>query len=327
MPFPPGGPTDYVARLVAQHVSANLGQVVLDNRPGAGGTIASKAVANAEPDGYTLLYGSSATLGIAPALYKNVEYDPIKSFAPVALVSRVPFVLGVAAAVPANTLSEFIAYAKANPGKLNFGATIGTPPHLVGELFKVTTGADIYYIPYKGAAQAMTDLLAGQMHMTIEGATTLLAHIQSGKVRPLAVMSPQRIPALPDVPTMLEHGYSGFPPASWTGVLAPAGTPASIVGKLNAAINDALQSPRSARISPSSARRRRSDPRRTSPRSLPSKPRNGPPWSRIGGEARVGGRLATFAGAAPCPALSTSSGQHERQVSCRVRGIPHLAHI
>jgi len=243
VPFPPGGPTDYVARLVAQHVSANLGQVVLDNRPGAGGTIASKAVANAEPDGYTLLYGSSATLGIAPALYKNVEYDPIKSFAPVALVSRVPFVLGVAAAVPANTLSEFIAYAKANPGKLNFGATIGTPPHLVGELFKVTTGADIYYIPYKGAAQAMTDLLAGQMHMTIEGATTLLAHIQSGKVRPLAVMSPQRIPALPDVPTMLEHGYSGFPPASWTGVLAPAGTPASIVGKLNAAINDALQSP------------------------------------------------------------------------------------
>ena len=127
VPFPPGGPTDYVARLVAQHVSANLGQIVLDNRPGAGGTIASKAVANADPDGYTLLYGSSATLGIAPVLYKNVEYDPIKSFAPVALVSRVPFVLGVAAAVPANTLSEFIAYAKANPGKLNFGATIGTP--------------------------------------------------------------------------------------------------------------------------------------------------------------------------------------------------------
>jgi tripartite-type tricarboxylate transporter receptor subunit TctC len=126
---------------------------------------------------------------------------------------------------------------------LNFGATIGTPPHLVGELFKVTTGADIYYIPYKGAAQAMTDLLAGQMHMTIEGATTLLAHIQSGKVRPLAVMSPQRLPALPDVPTMLENGYSGFPSASWTGVLAPAGTPASIVSKLNAAVNDALQSP------------------------------------------------------------------------------------
>ena len=242
VPFPPGGPTDYVARLVAQNVSVSLGQVVIDNRAGAGGTIAAKAVAIAEPDGYTLLYGSSATLGIAPALYKTVDYDPVRSFAPIALVSRVPFVLGIAPTVPANTLAEFIAYAKANPGKLNFGAGIGTPPHLVGELFKVTTGTDILYIPYKGAAQAMTDLLAGQMHMTIEGATTLLPHIQSGKVRALAVMSPQRMPALPDVPTMVESGYPGFPPASWTGVLAPAGTPPAVVAKLNAAINDCLQS-------------------------------------------------------------------------------------
>jgi tripartite-type tricarboxylate transporter receptor subunit TctC len=243
VPFPPGGPTDYVARLVAQQVSVNLGQVVIDNRAGAGGTIASKAVAGADPDGYTLLYGSSATLGIAPALYKNADYDPVRSFAPIALVSQVPFVLGVAATVPASTLGEFIAYAKANPGKLNFGATMGTPPHLVGELFKVTTGTDIFYVPYKGAAQATTDLLAGQMHMTIEGATTLLPHIASGKVRALAVMSPQRIPALPDVPTMIELGYSGFPPASWTGVLAPAGAPAPVVDKLNAAINNGLQSP------------------------------------------------------------------------------------
>jgi tripartite-type tricarboxylate transporter receptor subunit TctC len=242
VPFPPGGPTDYVARLIGQYLSTHLGQVVLDNRPGAGGTLASKAVAGAEADGYTLLYGSSATLGIAPALYPNVDYDPVKSFAPIALVSRVPFVLGVAAPVPARTLAEFIAYAKANPGKLNFGATMGTPPHLVGELFKVTTGTDILYVPYKGAAQATTDLLAGQMHMTIEGVTTLLAHIASGKVRALAVISPQRIPALPDVPTMLESGYNGFPAASWTGVLAPAGTSAAIVNKLNAAINDGLQS-------------------------------------------------------------------------------------
>jgi tripartite-type tricarboxylate transporter receptor subunit TctC len=243
VPFPPGGPTDYVARLVAQHLSVNLGQVVIDNRPGAGGTIASKSVAGADPDGYTLLYGSSATLGIAPALYRNVDYDPVKSFAPIALVSRVPFVLGIAATLPPTTLAEFIAYAKANPGKLNFGATIGTPPHLVGELFKATTGTDIFYVPYKGAAQATTDLLAGQMHMTIEGATTLLPHIQSGKVRPLAVMSPQRLPALPDVPTMIESGYTQFPPASWTGVLAPAGTAAAVVGRLNAAINQGLQSP------------------------------------------------------------------------------------
>jgi tripartite-type tricarboxylate transporter receptor subunit TctC len=243
VPFPPGGPTDYVARLIGQYVSVHLGQVVLDNRPGAGGTLATKAVANAEADGYTLLYGSSATLGIAPALYRNVDYDPVKSFAPIALVSRVPFVLGVSAAVPADTLAELIAYARAHPGQLNFGATIGTPPHLVGELFKVRTGADIMYVPYKGAAQAMTDLLAGQMHMTIEGVTTLLPHIVSGKVKALAVMSPQRIPALPDVPTMSELGYSGFPSASWTGVLAPAGAPAAVVGKLNATINDGLQSP------------------------------------------------------------------------------------
>jgi tripartite-type tricarboxylate transporter receptor subunit TctC len=243
VPFPPGGPTDFVARLVAQHLSANLGQVVIDNRPGAGGTIATRAVASAEPDGYTLLYGSSATLGIAPALYKKVEYDAIRSFAPIALVSRVPFVLGIAATVPATTLREFIAYAKANPGKLNFGATMGTPPHLVGELFKVTTGTDIFYVPYKGAAQAMTDLLGEQMHMTIEGITTLLPHIQSGKVRALAVMSAERIPALAQVPTMVESGYGGFPPASWTGVLAPAGTPAAVVGRLNAAINAGLQSP------------------------------------------------------------------------------------
>jgi tripartite-type tricarboxylate transporter receptor subunit TctC len=242
VPFPPGGPTDYVARIVGQHMSARLSQVVIENRPGAGGTLAAKAVASAEPDGHTLLYGSSATLGIAPALYKNADYDPIKSFAPIALVSRVPFVLGVAVTVPATTLAEFIAYAKARPGQMNFGASIGTPPHLVGELFKVRTGVSILYVPYKGAAQAMTDLLAGQMHMTIEGATTLLPHIESGKVRPLAVLSPQRMPALPEVPTMIESGYSGFPSSSYTGVLAPANTPTLIADQINAAINAGLAS-------------------------------------------------------------------------------------
>src|SRR5262245_9388345 len=140
VPFPPGGPTDFMARLVAQHLSVSVGQVIVENRPGAGGTIASKAVASADADGYTLLYGSSATLGIAPALYKSVDYDPTKSFAPIALVSRVPFILVVAPSVPANTVADFVGYAKANPGKLNFGAGIGTPPHLVGELFKVVTG-------------------------------------------------------------------------------------------------------------------------------------------------------------------------------------------
>jgi tripartite-type tricarboxylate transporter receptor subunit TctC len=243
VPFPPGGPTDFMARLIAQHLSANLGQIVVDNRPGAGGTIAAKAVASAEPDGYTLLYGSSATLGIAPALYKNADYDPVRSFAPIALVSSVPFVLVIATSVPANTLAEFIAYAKANPGKLNFGAAVGTPPHLVGELFKVVTGTDIVFVPYKGAAASMTDVLAGQMQMTIEAATTAVPHVQAGRVRALAVMSPERIADIPDVPTMLELGYREFPAASWTGVLAPAGTPAPIAGKINAVINAGLATP------------------------------------------------------------------------------------
>jgi tripartite-type tricarboxylate transporter receptor subunit TctC len=243
VPFPPGGPTDFMARLIAQHLSANLGQIVVENRPGAGGTLAAKVVASAEPDGYTLLYGSSATLGIAPALYKNADYDPVRSFAPIALVSSVPFVLVIATSVPARTLAEFIAYAKANPGKLNFGAAVGTPPHLVGELFKVVTGTDIVFVPYKGAAASMTDVLGGQMQMTIEALTTAVPHIQAGKVRALAVMSPERIADIPDVPTMLEQGYREFPAASWTGVLAPAGTPAAIVGRINAVINAGLAAP------------------------------------------------------------------------------------
>src|SRR5258708_3802339 len=243
VPFPAGGPTDFMARLISQYLSMHLGQVIIENRPGAGGTIAAKAVAGEKPDGYTLLYGSSGTLGIGPALYKNVDYDPIKSFAPIALVSRVPFALVIALSVPAKTVAELVAYAKANPGKLNFGAGIGTPPHLVGELFKVVTGTDIVFIPYKGAAASMTDVLAGQTQMTIDGLTTSIPHIQSGKVRALAVMSAERVAEIPDVPTMAESGYPNFPPASWTGILAPAGTPAAVVAKVNAAINAGLASP------------------------------------------------------------------------------------
>jgi tripartite-type tricarboxylate transporter receptor subunit TctC len=243
VPFPAGGPTDFMARLISQYLSMHLGQMIVENRPGAGGTIAAKSVAGEKPDGYTLLYGSSGTLGIGPALYKNVDYDPVKSFAPIALVSRVPFALVVALSVPAKTVVELVAYAKANPGKLNFGAGIGTPPHLVGELFKVATGTDIVFIPYKGAAASMTDVLAGQTQMTIDGLTTSIPHIQSGKVRALAVMSAERVPEIPDVPTMAESGYPGFPPASWTGILAPAGTPAVVVAKVNAAINAGLASP------------------------------------------------------------------------------------
>jgi tripartite-type tricarboxylate transporter receptor subunit TctC len=243
VPFPAGGPTDFMARLISSYLSVHLGQVIVENRPGAGGTIAAKSVASEKPDGYTLLYGSSGTLGIGPALYKNVEYDPVKSFAPIALVSRVPFALVIHPSVPAHTVADLVAYAKANPGKLNFGAGIGTPPHLVGELFKVVTGTDIVFIPYKGAAASMTDVLAGQTQMTIDGLTTSIPHIQSGKVRALAVMSAERAPEIPDVPTMAESGYPGFPPASWTGILAPAGTPPAVVERINAAINAGLASP------------------------------------------------------------------------------------
>jgi len=243
VPFTPGTGADILARTLGQKIGEDWkASVIVENRPGASGNIGTEAVAKAAPDGYTLLTTAN-TIVLNRTLFKTIPYDPVKDFAPIAPLAVGRLALVTHPSLPVKSVSEFIAYAKANPGKLNFGATIGTPPHLVGELFKVTTGADIYYIPYKGAAQAMTDLLAGQMHMTIEGATTLLAHIQSGKVRPLAVMSPQRLPALPDVPTMLENGYSGFPSASWTGVLAPAGTPASIVSKLNAAVNDALRSP------------------------------------------------------------------------------------
>ena len=244
VPFPPGGPIDTMARLVAQGMSSNLGQqVVVENRPGAGSTIGSKAVASADPDGYTLLFGSSGSLGVAPALYASLGLDPVKSFAPVASVSLLPHVVVVPASVPAKTVQEFVAYAKANPGKLNFGAGLGTPPHLLGALFKSKAGIDITYVPYKGAAQSVTDLLGGQTHFTIDGTLILMPHIKAGKLRALAVGRPQRWHELPEVPTMTESGYPDFTIDAWTGVVAPAGTPPQIIEKLNGAVNAGLLSP------------------------------------------------------------------------------------
>jgi len=244
VPFPPGGPIDTMARLVAQGMSSNLGQqVVVENRPGAGSTIGSKAVASADPDGYTLLFGSSGSLGVAPALYASLGLDPVKSFAPVASVSLLPHVVVVPASVPAKTVQEFVAYAKANPGKLNFGAGLGTPPHLLGALFKSKAGIDITYVPYKGAAQSVTDLLGGQTHFTIDGTLILMPHIKAGKLRALAVGRPQRWHELPEVPTMTESGYPDFTIDAWTGVVAPAGTSPQIIEKLNGAVNAGLLSP------------------------------------------------------------------------------------
>jgi tripartite-type tricarboxylate transporter receptor subunit TctC len=243
VPFPPGGPIDVMGRLVGDRLSQGLGQtVVIENRPGAGATIGSKAVASADPDGYTLLFGSSGSLAVTPALYKNAGYDPVKSFAPVASVSIGPLVLAVNPSVPAKNVAELVKHARAKAGKLNYGSGLGTPPHIAWGLFKLLTKTDVLYVPYKGAAPAITDLLAGQLHFIIDAPGVLLPHIQQGKLRALAVTSPARFKDLPDVPTMVEAGYPDFVMTFWTGVVAPDGTPAAIVTRLNGVINDGLNS-------------------------------------------------------------------------------------
>ena len=240
VPFPPGGPIDVMGRLIAQQLAPTLGQMVVENKPGAGGTIASRLVASAEPDGYTLMIATSTTMGVSPKLYKNLEFDPQKSFAPIAFLASSPFVLVVKPAVPARNAQELIAYAKANPGKLNFGFPTATLPHLTGELFMQRAGVKIQSIPYKGAAAVITDLLAGQIDMAFEPTQVTISQIKDGKVRPLAITSAARHALLPEVPTLSESGLPGFQSLSWTGVVAPAGTAAAIVGKLNSAINTAL---------------------------------------------------------------------------------------
>ena len=243
VPFAAGGPIDVMGRLVAQWLSSALGQqVVVDNRPGASGAIGTRAAAAAAPDGHTLLVGSVTTLATGPLLTKNPGYDPVKDLVPVALLGRTPFALVVAPRVPATTPQELVAYARANPGKLNFGTPIGTLAHLTGELFRIRTGIDIVVIPYKGAATAVTDVLAGQVDMTFEPTSVLVTHIHDGKVRPLAVTGTARSPRLPQVPTMIESGVAGFTSYSWTGILAPAGTPDDLVDTLNGAINQGLKS-------------------------------------------------------------------------------------
>jgi len=243
VPFPPGGPVDVMGRLVADRLSQTIGTVVVDNRPGAGGTIGSRAAAAAEPDGYTLLLGTSTTLGASPALYRNIGYDPARSFAPVAMIASVPFALVITQALPANSVGELIAYAKAHPGKLNYGAPTGVLPHLTAEMFKAAAGVDIVHVPYKGAATAINDLLSGQIDLAFEPVSVLLGHIHEGRVRALAVTGMTRSPELPDVPTMIESGVAGFTSVSWSGVVVPTGTPAEIVARLNAAVNAGLAAP------------------------------------------------------------------------------------
>ncbi|MDB5927844.1 MAG: extra-cytoplasmic solute receptor [Betaproteobacteria bacterium] len=245
LPFASGGPPDAAARVVVQHLQSRIGQsVIIENRPGAGTTIGTMAVATAAPDGYTLLFNGS-NLFAFPVLYPNLDFDPIKSLAPVATAVTWSHVMVVAPSVPAKTIDELIAYAKANPGKLNFGFGLGTTPQILGESFKRATGTDIAFIPYRGGEQARADLLGGRVHINMAPVASLLPLIQEGKARPLAFTGPARSPDLPDVPTMIESGLPqvGYNPDTWLGFLAPAGTPTAVISKLNTEINSILKSP------------------------------------------------------------------------------------
>src|ERR1041385_7283012 len=227
VPFPPGGSTDILARALGDKLAQGLGQpVVIDNRPGAAGSIGAEAAARAAPDGHTLMMGHLGTLAVNPAIYKNLPYDPVKSFAPV------------------TSAAELIAYAKAHPGKLAYGsAGNGSTSHLTTEYFKLVTGTDILHVPYKGVGPMLTDLVSGQLSMGLNGAPSVMQHVNSGRLRALAVTSLKRLEALPQVRTLDEAGVRGFDASGWYGVIAPAGTPQAIVARLNAAVGRAIQTP------------------------------------------------------------------------------------
>ena len=243
VPYAVGGATDLITRVVAQSVSASLGvSVVVENRTGGGGTLATKAVSLADPDGYTLLTMTNGPFAIGPAIYKNVGYDPVTSFAPIAYLAGAPDLLVARGDLPVRSLADLFAYAKAHPGELNYGAGLGTPANLIVEWLKVKSGADIVYIPHRGGAPATTDLLGGQTQLGIEILSPLLPHVRDGKLIPLAVTGARRSAELPDVPTLIESGFPGASFVAAFGMVAPAGTPPEIVAKLNRAINQSLGS-------------------------------------------------------------------------------------
>jgi len=245
VPFPAGGPPDAIVRVLAQHLQTRVGQsVIIENRPGAGSTIGTKAAAAASPDGYTLLFTGN-NLCFFPVLYPKLDFDPVRSLAPVATVVGYSHVIAVAPAVPAKSVSELIAHAKANPGKLIFGYGPGTPPHVLGSALRQATATDIAFVPYRGGDQARADLLGGRIHINIAPVPILLPLIREGKLRPLAFTGSKRSPDLPDVPTIGESGFAeiGFNPDAWHGVMAPVATPTAVIERLNVAINESLKSP------------------------------------------------------------------------------------
>ena len=244
-PWPAGGANDIFSRAIGQKVSESVGQQVLvDNRPGAAGTIGSDVAAKAPPDGYTLVMGSSPTHAIAPALYPTLPYDPVRDFSAVTLVGSVPNVLVLHPTVPAKTVKELIAVAKARPGKLNFASTgNGTSQHLSAELFKFMAGVDMVHIPYKGTAPALTELVAGQVDLAFENMPALIPHIQAGPQRALAVTTAKRSAIMPELPTIAEAALPGYDASVWFGVFVPAGTPRPVIDRLHAEILKALQTP------------------------------------------------------------------------------------
>jgi tripartite-type tricarboxylate transporter receptor subunit TctC len=245
VPFPPGGPVDVAARLIGQHLPRALGAaVIVENRAGAAGALGTKAVAAADPDGYTLLCGNISSLVVLPAVTGNRDYDPARAFTPVAKVSQNYEVLVVHPAFSARSVGELVALARANPGKLNYGsAGHGNATHLAAELFKLRTGVDIVHIPYKGAADAVTGVLGGQVQMFFGDIGGVLPLMREGTLRALAVSSDTRNPLVPELPTMIESGVPDYVVLTYIGVVAPAGTPTGIVEKLNSAINESLTTP------------------------------------------------------------------------------------
>ena len=245
VPLGPGGPADTMARIVTQPLSPILGQtVIVENRAGAGGLIGSKSVAIAEPDGYTLLFGNISTLVVLPAVTRYKDYDPAKVFMPIAKVSQNYEVLVVRPDFPAKSVRELVAYAKANPGKLNFGsAGVGNATHLAAELFMLKTGTKMVHVPYRGAAEAITGVMAGQVELFFGDIGGVLPLMREGRIRALAISSEKRSADVPDLPTMIESGVPDYVVLTFTGVAAPAGTPPEVVAKLNGAINTALTQP------------------------------------------------------------------------------------
>ena len=241
--FTPGGPSDILARAVGQKLAERWGQqVVVENRPGAGGNLAAEAVAKSAPDGYTWLLGNNSILATNHALYRKLPYDPLKDFAPVALVAVQPNILVVHPDVPAKSMAELIALARQSPGKLNYASSgAGAAAHLAAELFKSMAGVDIVHVPYKGAQPALTDLIAGQVQLMFATSASVIPYVKAGRLRALAVTSAQRSPSVPELPTVAEAGLAGFEATTWHGVVVPSATPAPIVQKLNQDINAALK--------------------------------------------------------------------------------------